>query len=118
MLLIEDNLFNLKLAEIVFETAGFKILKAKNGEQAISITENYENDIDFALLDIILPDMGAEDIYPRIKAARPEMKVIISGGYTRQEAAEKIHSMDIFDFIQKPFNPEILKHKIKQWIEK
>jgi len=114
VLIIEDNPFNLHLAEAIFENMGFQVLKAENGGQAIDIAENYGEAIGLSLLDMMLPDMGGEDVYPRITAARPDMKVIICSGYSSQEAWKKIHEIGSIDFIQKPIDSKKLKSTLKR----
>ena len=60
---------------------GWRILLAKTGTGAIDIARTFDGDIDLAILDIVLPDMVGNQVYPLIMEPRPELKVIVCGGY-------------------------------------
>jgi len=117
ILIIEDNEFNMDLAVILFGKLGFDILKAENGTQAIEIVNNYKDTIDLIYLDMVLPDMGGEDIYPVIVKKRPDTRIIVCSGYSLQEAAEKIGvtKSDFLDFFPKPISLSKLRERLKLW---
>jgi len=117
ILIIEDNTMNMMLAESIFQKLGFHVLKAEDGTKAIEIVKKYQDTIDLIYLDMILPDMGGEQIYPVIVHERPTVKIIVCSGYSLQEAAEKIGvtESDSLDYIPKPTTPSMFKEKLKKW---
>lgn len=117
VLIIEDNPLNLQFAEAIFETLGFKILKATDGAQAFDIIDSYEGNISLTLLDMVLPDMGGEEIYPEIEARRPDMNFIVCSGYSSRNAWDNLRSMGTFEFIQKPVDLKKLKLILNQWFD-
>jgi two-component system cell cycle sensor histidine kinase/response regulator CckA len=62
--------------------------------------------IHMVILDLIMPDMGGGAVYDRLKAINPDVKVLLSSGYSIGGAAQEILDRGCNDFIQKPFNLE------------
>ena len=61
-----------------------------------------------------MPDMGGEAVYDRIKALQPNVRVILSSGYSIEGQAESILKKGCDGFIQKPYNLSQLARKIKE----
>ncbi len=66
------------------------------------------------ILDMIMPGMGGGEVYDRIKAISPNVKVLLSSGYSIEGRAEKILKRGCDGFIQKPFNIKELSEKIRE----
>ena len=81
------------------------------------MVRSYAEDIDLALLDIKLPDMEGGKLYPLIKQARPNMKVIICSGYSLDTHVKEILQAGAQGFIQKPFSLKTMAEKIKEVLE-
>ncbi len=101
----------------MLENLGCRVIEAKTGKDAIHIAENFDGQIDLALLDIHLPDMEGEEVYPLIMKALPNLKVIVFSGYTIDGLARKILNAGARDFIQKPFSFRTLSEKLKKVLE-
>ena len=97
----------------MLERLGYSMLVAKTGKEAVDIAKTFEGDIDLAILDIVLPDMGGKDVFPLIMEARPNLKVIVCSGYAVEGPAQEILDAGAQDFIQKPFSLETLSKKLK-----
>jgi DNA-binding NarL/FixJ family response regulator len=54
-------------------------------------------------LDIVLPDMGGEEVYSLLMEARPEMKVVVCSGYANDDLIQRLLDAGVQGFIQKPF---------------
>ena len=92
------------------------MLEAKTGREAVEIAKTFDGDIDLALLDIKLPDIQGDKLYPLIMKARPNLKVIVCSGYSI-DTARGILDAGAQDFIQKPFSIETLSKKLKKVLE-
>jgi PAS domain S-box-containing protein len=90
ILYIEDEQIVLDVGQAILERLGYHVLVAKTGKEAIRIAKAFEGKIDLAILDIVLPDMGAKDIYLEITKARPNLKVIVCSGYSIDGPAQEI----------------------------
>ena len=85
---------------------------------AIDIAKTFDDDIDLAILDLILPDMQGGAIYPHIMEARPNLKVIVFSGYSIDGPAQEILDAGAEDFIQNPFKIAELSQKLKEVLDK
>ena len=82
--------------------------------EAIEIAGQYEGEIDFAMLDVILPDMDGSMIYPKLKEHRPELKVVVCSGFALDGPARQILESGAQSYIQKPFTVAALSAVLKK----
>ena len=113
ILVIEDEEVVIDVICTMLERLGYRIVLAKTGTHAVDIARTFDGDIDLAILDIVLPDMGGKDIYPLIMEARQNLKVIVCSGYSIEGPAQEILDAGAQAFIQKPFSMETLSKKLK-----
>jgi CheY-like chemotaxis protein len=113
ILVIEDEEMVLDVCRELLKRLGYQVLGAKTGNEAINIAQTFDSDIDLAMLDIVLPDMGGEAVYPRIMKARPNLKVIVFSGYSIDGPAQEILNKGAQDYIQKPFTIAEISKKLK-----
>jgi len=116
ILIIEDEEMVMNVIRAVLERLGYRMLEAKTGREAVEIAETFDGDIDLALLDIKLPDIRGDKVYPLIMKARPNLKVIVCSGYSIDNA-RGILDAGAQDFIQKPFSVEKLSKKLKKVLQ-
>jgi len=117
ILVIEDEETVMNLIRAVLERLGYRMLEAKTGREAVEIAKTFDGDIDLALLDIKLPDIQGDKVYPLIMEDRPNLKVIVCSGYSI-ETARGILDAGAQDFIQKPFNVKELSQKLREILYK
>ncbi|MEA2039779.1 MAG: response regulator [Thermodesulfobacteriota bacterium] len=118
ILVIEDEEPVMKVTRAILERLGYSVLEAKTGQEAIDVVKTFDGDIDLAMLDILLPDMSGNAIYPFLMDARPDLKVIVFSGYSIDGPAQEILDAGAQDFIQKPFAIAELSEKLKKILEK
>jgi nitrogen-specific signal transduction histidine kinase/ActR/RegA family two-component response regulator len=114
ILVIEDEEPVMKVSRIILEKMGYSVLEARTGQEAVDVVKTFDGHIDLALLDILMPDMNGNDIYPLIMEARPDLKVIVFSGYSIDGPAREILNAGAEDFIQKPFAMADLSEKLKK----
>jgi len=117
VLVIEDEAPLVKLFRKILEALGYRVLEAGTGEEAVNIAKTFDGRIDLALLDIKLPDMGGNQIYPLIMEARPNLKVVVCSGYSIDGPALEILEAGAQAFIQKPFLISTLAERLKEVLE-
>ncbi len=118
ILFIDDEDRILDTGKEMLEALGYKVMVAGSGEKAIEIFKERHDDIDMVILDMIMPGMGGGEVYDRIKAVSPNVKVLLSSGYSIEGEAGKILKRGCNGFIQKPFNINELSRKIKEVLSK
>jgi PAS domain S-box-containing protein len=117
ILLIEDELAVIETLRKLLERLGYKVLEAKTGKGAIRLVRAYEGEIDLAILDVFLPDVNGNKVYPLLKEFRPDMKVLVFSGYSIEGPAQEILDAGAHGFVQKPVSVEELSEKLKQLLQ-
>ena len=102
----------------LLETLGYGVIVARNGMEAIALYEKHWSDIDMVILDMIMPGMSGGDLYDRLKGIDPDIKVLLSSGYSIDGQAQEILKRGCKGFIQKPFNMEALSRKIRETLQR
>lgn len=113
ILLVDDDILNLKLIEEILEPMEHNLLKAMDGQMALSILK--ENlDTDLILLDILMPDMSGFELCSIIKTddALKNIPLILVTALADVSNQIKGFKYGVSDYVTKPFEPEILKAKI------
>ena len=114
VLVIEDEETILEITRAFLERLGYRVLEARTGKEGVEMARTHSGEIDLALLDIKLPDIPGDKVYPLIMKARPGMKVIVSSGYSIDGPAREILDAGADGFIKKPFSVKSLSEKLKE----
>ena len=114
ILLVDDEPFILKVNKPMLEKLGYTVLTASGGRDAIEIYGAENGRIDMVILDMIMPDLGGGAVFDHLKSIQPDVKVLLSTGYSITGQAEEILSRGCLGFIQKPFDIKQLSAKIRE----
>ena len=114
ILLIEDEDMVMDVGNAVLRKLGYRVLRARTGEEAVRFAETFDGDIDAAILDVVLPDMEGKTVHSLLMKTRPKMKVIVCSGYTLEGPAREILRQGANAFIQKPFSLNDISKKLKE----
>ena len=117
VLFVDDEDMIIEIAEEMFEQLGYKVLIARSGKEAIEIYEKNKERIDIVLLDMIMPDMSGSNTYDRMKEIDPDIKVLLSSGYSINGQATEIMDRGCNGFIQKPFKMKELSQKLREILD-
>lgn len=103
ILICDDEKEILEILELYLEKEGYEILKASDGEEAISIL-NSENNIDLSILDIMMPKVDGYKVVKHLRKISNMPVILISA---KNQDSDKILGLDLGadDYITKPFNP-------------
>jgi PAS domain S-box-containing protein len=113
ILLIDDEEMIIKVGAELLEELGYKVLGARSGQGAIKLYKKNADKIDLVIMDMIMPGMGGGETFDRLKKINPDIKVLLSSGYSINGQASEILERGCDGFIQKPFNLNQLSEKIQ-----
>jgi PAS domain S-box-containing protein len=102
VLVVDDEDLVRTTARIALTQAGYRVVTARDGEEAVRIFHSQPDEIDLVLLDMTMPVMGGEEALRRIAELRPDVAVLASSGYDETEAQQRFGSR-IAGFLQKPY---------------
>jgi len=118
ILLVDDEEMIIDVGEQMLEKLGFEVLIARNGKEAMEVYEKNRDRIDMVVLDMIMPGMGGGETYDKLKENNPDIKVLLSSGYSIDGRATEIMDRGCNGFIQKPFDIKKLSHSIRNVLER
>ena len=114
ILLVEDEPAVIEMLRKLLERLGFHVIEARTGKEAIALARAFDREIDLAILDVFLPDMNGNKVYPLLKEFRPDLKVLVFSGYSLDGPAQEILDAGAHGFLQKPVSIEVLSEKLKE----
>ena len=107
VLVIDDEPDVLQVVCSVLRTAGYNVLAAPNGGEALLIAESHPGEIDLLLSDVVMPYTSGPEIAHRIASLRPDLSVAFMSGLARGVGEPQLPPIDR-DLLQKPFTPDKL----------
>ena len=117
LLLVDDEEIIIDVGKEILETLGYKVFIARSGREAIEKYRKNHDTIHMVILDMIMPDMGGGDTYGAFKEINPNVKVLLSSGYSIDGQATEIMDRGCNGFIQKPFTIKSLSKKLREILD-
>jgi DNA-binding NtrC family response regulator len=117
ILLVEDEDIVRKLGYDVLTASGYKVIEAAGGVEALEICANENLEIDLLLTDVVMPQMNGRELWEKLAAERPEMKVLFTSGYTDDMVVRSGIRNEETNFLQKPFAIDTLIEKVRQVLD-
>jgi CheY-like chemotaxis protein len=114
ILFVDDEEQILEVGREMLKNIGYTVHPAKSGQEALDIYNSKQNSIDMVLLDMVMPNMNGGETYDKLKGINPEIKVLLSSGYSLDDQAVEILERGCKGFIQKPFTLNELSTKIRE----
>ena len=114
ILIAEDDEVNFRFLELVLQKTQAKILRAKNGFEAVDLCRNIKK-IDIILMDIKMPGMDGYEATTEINKFRPELPIIAQTAFASHEELMKCRDAGCRDYITKPIDIELLIHKVNSY---
>jgi CheY-like chemotaxis protein len=117
ILLVEDEEMVRNVTERMLRAAGYRVLTAANGSEAMSACEGHPGEIHLLLTDVIMPQMSGRQLAEQLHGLRPGLRVLYMSGYTD----DAIVHHGVLDpgtkFIAKPFNATDLTRKVRDTLD-
>lgn len=117
VLIVDDEETIREVAGMMLEDMGFETIGAENGWEGLHHYQKHQDKIVAVLLDMTMPKMDGRECYRELRRLNPEVKVILSSGYTEQDATSRFVGKGLAGFIQKPYSPEQLQQKMRMILE-
>jgi PAS domain S-box-containing protein len=113
LLLVDDEQMILDVGSAMLRKLGYRVQVAGSGDEALRIYRDQKAAIDLVILDMVMPGMGGGEVFDRLKAFDPAVRVVLSSGYSINGKASVIIDRGCVGFIQKPFNLVQLSQKVQ-----
>lgn len=117
ILVVDDNDTVRNLACNLLQTLGFDVLTAADSVQALELFKAHGDQISLVLLDLTMPRIDGHETFQQLRALRPDVRVILSSGYSQQDLTQRFTGEAFSGFIQKPYRLQALAAVLKQALE-
>lgn len=117
ILVAEDEEEVRLLVKNYLEEAGYSVIEAANGRDAIAKFEENKDDIGLLLLDVIMPGKNGRAVYEEARKTVPNIKVLFMSGYFENIITVKIILKDGLQFISKPFSQAALLKRVREVLD-
>src|SRR5208337_1870163 len=118
ILIAEDNEEVRVLSKKVLEEFGYKVIDAMDGEDAINKFKENKDSVSLVMVDLIMPKKSGKEAIDEIRKIKPDVKVLLTSGYTFDIISRKGILEEGMDFISKPVTPRDLLAKIRGILDK
>ena len=117
ILVAEDNAGLRKLATRVLERAGYTVLEAATGDEALRLLERQDQAVHLLLSDVVMPGMSGRHLAEQLGRTRPRMKVLYMSGYTSDTIVRHGVLEANMPFLNKPFSAAALLRKVREVLD-
>ncbi|WP_162274651.1 hybrid sensor histidine kinase/response regulator [Verrucomicrobium sp. GAS474] len=119
ILVVEDETHVRQLVVAILKTAGYGILEAKSGLDAIGVWEKNIEKIDLVLSDVIMPGLiTGIDLGEKLASEKPGLPVILTSGYSAEVIGENLALDSSINFLPKPYPPHSLLRMVRDCLDK
>ncbi len=118
ILVAEDHDGVREVARATLERLGYAVMLAADGEQALQMFQEHPDDIALAVLDVVLPKLGGQEVYARMCAAKPDVPVLFTTGYSAEIATVSAMLEKGIAVLQKPYTSSHLGRKVREMLDR
>ncbi len=111
ILFADDDAICLDVGVKMLQNLGYKVLDARDGQEAIEVFLNNQSEVDLVILDMRMPYNGGTTFF-QLKKINANVKVLIASGYSKDQQIKEMMEQGCSGFIQKPFSIKSLSQKI------
>jgi PAS domain S-box-containing protein len=113
VLVVEDEPVVLDLANKVLSERGYRVLRARDGEEALEVAKAFDGEIHLSLTDIMLPRISGKVVAERLRVMRPGIRVLFMSGYAEDQVVHDGELEEGIAFLPKPFTPDVLVRRVR-----
>ncbi len=114
VLVVDDDPSVLRVASKVLVRAGYSVLEANGGREALDVAAGRGGELDLLLTDVVMPGMSGRELGEELVARYPGVRVLYMSAYTEDEVILQGVRVAEVDFISKPFTVDGLRAKVQE----
>ena len=114
VLVVDDDEAAREVSVTLLQRAGFEVLQASSGPQAIALFRRHASDIDGVVLDGTMPGMSGAHVFESLRAIDPEARVMLVSGHAQERVAETLLDRGLTGFLHKPYEPTDLVYAVRR----
>ncbi len=100
----------------MLESLGYQVLTAANGREALEVCQAVKG-IDLVITDLVMPEMGGEQLMQELRKATPDLKILALTGYVMEKSRGELKDAGFLDVVYKPFDVDVLAQIIRRALD-
>ncbi len=118
LLLVDDEPMALELTAEILAEAGYEVVTAQSGFEALDLFVQYPNRFDLVLLDLNMPIMDGEEVLKRIRTINPGIPILLNTGFIDEARLERMMADGLAGFLRRPYRSQELLDQIQATLRK
>lgn len=118
ILFVDDEETIRQIGKEMLARFGFSVITAEDGEKALELYRNRQDEIDLVIIDLIMPGMGGNKCIKELFRIDPKVKVVITSGYAIDGSTQEAIELGGKGFLAKPYNAPEMLHIVREAIRK
>jgi PAS domain S-box-containing protein len=114
VLVVDDEAFVLELTREFLERAGFEVMTALGGREALDCLRERGADLGLVILDLAMPDLDGERVLRETSRMHPDLPVVVATGHSPEAATYEERLGAASGFVRKPYDPEALVEQVRR----
>jgi len=113
ILLVDDENLVAWSGQKMLESMGYQVELARDGQQALDAHHRLGSRIDLVILDLVMPEMDGRTAFYELQKVNPEVRVVVSTGFSHDETVEELLGAGAVGFIEKPYDKRTLSEAVR-----
>ncbi len=118
ILAVDDESTALALMKDLLEMLGYRVLTARNGEDALRLYRQHVKEVDLVLLDLTMPVLGGAECFQEMRHINPAVRVVVSSGYSSESQAFALLGQGVLGYVEKPYDIDALARIVREALER
>ncbi len=114
VLCVDDDPVVRQVTLTALERAGYSVLSAGDGEEALALLDQWTDPVALVILDWIMPGKSGAELVAEIKSRRPEIRILLTSGYSHVAALPLLTRKQVEGFLGKPYGPKHLVDAVER----
>ncbi len=117
VMIVDDEHFVTLLAQRVLTDAGYRVVCAKDGFEALEIYKKLQNEVNLIILDFTMPIMDGSEVFSEMRLLNPRAPIVLSSGFSEQEKLKWMLAKGLRGFIPKPYSQQKLLLQVRSTLD-
>jgi two-component system, cell cycle sensor histidine kinase and response regulator CckA len=118
ILVVEDDAAVRQFTEAVLRAAGYEVLSAGQGDEALALARRDPRPIHLLMTDVVMPGVGGHALAEQFRSVKPQGRVLFTSGYTPEAVGRRGIAIPAAQFIQKPYSPAALCRQVRAILDR
>ncbi|OGG44400.1 MAG: hypothetical protein A3F84_00815 [Candidatus Handelsmanbacteria bacterium RIFCSPLOWO2_12_FULL_64_10] len=117
ILMADDEEMVLAAGQAILEKLGYTVLTARDGDEALQVYRDHQDEIALVVTDTVMPKMGGGKLYAMLAGINPSVKVLLMSGYDLREKEADLLAGNVRGLLEKPLGFHTLGHAVRQALD-